>query len=193
MIDKKKINQIKQWLILIFIAFILLIIQSTEIFSIFIGDLIHPKPTLVFPFAICCSLFLKKEEAAIFAYICGLFLDCYNCVIFGFSSIILLTFCTIISIIFKRYIRICFISVFFLNLISFLIYCFLTFIFKYMIFKVENAFSLFIFEFIPNIIYTTTISILIFLLSKKICYNKKFKIEPKKRKFIREKRNIYEE
>ena len=188
MIEKKSLERIKKWNILILTAFLFLILQSTEIFSFFINETIYMKLTLVFPFAICCSLFLKKEEAAIFAFICGLFLDCYNGVIFGFSSIVLLFFCTIISIIFKRYIRICLFSVISLNIILFSIYCFLIFVFKYIVSETQNPFSIWLFGFIPNIIYTTFISVFIFLLSKKICYNKKIHIKQAKRKFIKERK-----
>ena len=183
MIEKKKLNLFKRWAFLIFFVFLFLVLQSTEILTFFFNS----KPMLVFPFAICCSLFLKKEEAAIFSFICGFFLDCYNNFIFGFSSAILLIFCTIISNIFKKYISICFFSVLLLNFSLFTIYSFLLFTFKYLFLEVENVFNVWLFSFVPNIIYTTISSLFIFFLSKKLCYNEKLHIKEPKQKFIRKK------
>lgn len=187
MFDKKRLILLKRWLFLVFFAFLFLVLQSTDILVFFM----NARPVLVFPFAVCCSLFLKKEEAAIFSFICGLFLDCYNNFVFGFSCIVLLIFCTIISIIFKKYISICFFSVLLLNFLSFSLYSFLLFTFKYLFLGIDEIFNVWFFSFVPNIIYTTISSIFIFLLSKKFCINEKLHVKNPKQKFIKEKRKKY--
>lgn len=178
--NRKKIANFKKWTFLILITFFLTVLQSTEIFVFFL----KAKPVFVFSFAICCSLFLKKEEAAIFGVICGFFLDCFSPVVYSFSSFILLIFCSLTATLIKKYIKICLINILVLNFLFFLIYSFLVFTFKFLISKFENSFSIWLFEFIPNIVYTTISSIFIFLISKKICYKKKLQ-----KKYIKKEKN----
>ena len=187
---EKKIISLKKWSLLILLTFLFLVLQSSEIFTIFN----KAKPVLIFPFAISCSLFLKKEESAIFSIICGFFLDCFSSLIFGFSSIVLLFFFFFNSLIIKKYIRICLINIILLNFFTFLIYCFIVFTFKYLTLEntTKEVWTIWLYQFIPNVIYTTFSSIFIFLLCKKMLYNSKMHVEKYAKKNIKQKRKKYE-
>lgn len=159
----------KKWILLVVFSFLFLILQSTEILAL----VFNAKPTLIFPFAICCAIFLKKEEASILGVICGFFLDCFSNLIFGFSSFILLIFCYLASVICKKYVNVCLINILVLNFIFFFFYCFLIFIFKYLISDFECVWAIWLHNFLPSIIYTTITAPILFILSEKICFNTK--------------------
>ncbi len=183
----QKMISLKKWIFLIIFAFLILVIQSTEILTLSY----KVKPALLFTFATSAALFLKKEEVPIIAMICGLFLDCFSTTIFGVSAVILLIFCTIINIFIKKYIQTLIVNVILVNFLFFLIYCLTIFILQYPSFEKQDIFSVWLLDMLPHILYTTFSSVFMFLLVKKICHNSKIHIDEKQDKSTKSKRKKY--
>ena len=180
-INTKRSKPFKKWFLLVLFSYLFLIIQSTEILT----SVENIKPNLIFPFAICCSIFLKKEEAPVIGFICGLFLDCFSNLLFCFSSLLLVAFCTTASIIFKRFVNVHLLNIMIINFILFFIYSLIQIVFLFLKASTDNILKTLIFQFCPVILYTTAVCPLLFLVAKKICFNGKLERIVNKNKYRR--------
>lgn len=161
---KKQKREIIKWALYSLVLLICYTIQSAPRFLQIYGA----KPMLIISLAICVAMFEGEFAGSLFGVVCGLFMDLYSSKFFGFYSILCLLLCLTCALLISFFVQRKLWSSVLMALGSITIISLADLFFFHILWGHDGILNMLLRVFLPNILYTTLVTPILYLLVKAI-------------------------